>query len=294
MRMARARTWIALGLLLSAPMVRAQTAAQPATPTTPHHKRHKAPPPLVLPPLPPGPLRQLPMDQIPATPAKVGFENGLLTISAQNSTLGEILRDVHKLTGATIDVPPSSAANERVVVHLGPGAPRDVLAGLLNGSSFNYVMLGSNSDPSAVATVLLTAKPSVAGEPQTMAAVSQNVYQNSAPMPVAPTRFPGPGAIGQAFNQPANGPVATADADDKDDDADADDKDDKDDDSAQTPAQPGTQDVNAGTPQAQGDQPDPNAGPKTPQQIMDMLRRAQQPQPGGALPGAPQASPPDQ
>jgi hypothetical protein len=128
-----------------------------------------------------------------------------------------------------------------------------------------------------------------------MAAVSQNVYQNSAPMPVAPTRFPGPGAIGQTFNQPsANGPVATADADDKDDDADADDKDDKDDDAAQTPAQPGTQDVNAGTPQAQGDQPDPNAGPKTPQQIMDMLRRAQQPQPGGALPGAPQQSPPDQ
>jgi hypothetical protein len=297
MLMARARTWIALGLLLSAPllsplMVRAQTAPQPATSTPPHHKRHKAPPPLVLPPLPPGPLRQLPMDQIPATPAKVGFENGLLTISAQNSTLGEILRDVHKLTGATIDVPPSSAANERVVVHLGPGAPRDVLAGLLNGSSFNYVMLGSNSDPSAVASVLLTPKPSTAGEPQTMAAVTQNVYQNSAPMPVAPTRFPGPGAIGQTFNQPANGPVATADADDKDDDADADDKDDKDDDSAQTPAQAGTPDVNAATPQVQGDQPDPNAGPKTPQQIMDMLRRAQQP--GGALPGAPQPSPPDQ
>lgn len=288
--MTSARTSIAFGLLLASLMIRAQTAPQPATPTTPHPKHHKAQPPLVLPPLPPGPLRQLPMDQIPATPAKVGFENGLLTISAQNSTLGEILRDVRKLTGASIEIPQSSAANERVVAHLGPGAPRDVLAGLLNGSTFNYVMVGSSSDPAAVASVLLTPKASVAGEPQTVAAVSQNVYQNSNPMPVAPTRFPGSGMLGQNIAAVQPGQPASADADDKDDDADADDKDDKDDDSS-AQAQPAAvvqPDPNA----AQGDQPDPNAGPKTPQQIMEMLRRSQQP--GGALPGAPQQPPPDQ
>jgi hypothetical protein len=42
------------------------------------------------------------MDQLPPTPAKVSYQGGLLTISAQNSTLGEILRDVRRLTGASI------------------------------------------------------------------------------------------------------------------------------------------------------------------------------------------------
>jgi len=51
-----------------------------------------------------------------------------------------------------------------------PGAPRDVLAGLLNGSSFNYVMIGTSSDHTAVASVILTAKPS-SGDAQTAANV---------------------------------------------------------------------------------------------------------------------------
>jgi hypothetical protein len=99
-------------------------------------------------------------------PRRSAIKNGLLAISAQNSTLGEILRDVRRLTGASIDIPQGSGANERVVTSLGPGAPRDVLAGLLNGSSFNYVMLGSNSDPRAVSSVILTAKPSGRDKPR--------------------------------------------------------------------------------------------------------------------------------
>jgi len=43
-------------------------------------------------------------------------------------------------TGAEIEIP---SATERVVTHLGPGPARDVMADLLNGSRFNYVLLGS-------------------------------------------------------------------------------------------------------------------------------------------------------
>jgi hypothetical protein len=327
------RTWTALGLMLVAPILMtqglaaqslaAQAVADPgqasqsqssqsqasqnqpskavsksATPAVHHHKAHKKPAPLVLPPMPQGPLSQLPMDQIPATPAKVSFQNGLLSISAQNSTLGEILREVRKLTGASIDIPPGAGANERVVVHLGPGTPRDVLSGLLNGSSFNYVMLGSNTEPGAVATVLLTARPSVAGEVQTAANnTNMSVYQNGPAAPMPPMRFPGPGGFNQqnlAAAQQANGQQAAADADDKDDDAadadDKDDKDDKDEDQAQpVQAGPGQSTDSA---DANGQvQPDPNAGPKTPEQIMEMLRRSQQQQPG--MPG-PAQQPPQQ
>lgn len=305
------RKLIAAGFMLAAPAVLVPALlGQDAAPApsvaaapvaTPHHKSHKVQKPLVLPPLPGGPLSQLPMDQIPAAPAKVSFQGGLLTISAENSTLGEILRDVRQLTGASIEIPSGSAANERVVTSLGPGAPRDVLVGLLNGSSFDYVMLGSSSDPKAVSSVILTAKSPSTGETQTAAA-----YQ-STPVPVEPRVWPQvppnarPGPPNPIFNrsqvapqpgQPGNAQAAAED-DSKDDDQDAaDDSEDQ--------AQPVQPDVNGGNPSASQDQPQstdpsqPNAGPKTPEQILDMLRR-QQP-PGGPIttPQQPPQQPPQQ
>ena len=274
--------WTACGLLLAATVVFAQTSnppssEAPAAPPKPQHKlQHKkskkAEKPVVLPAMPGGPLRQLPMDQIPATPAKVTYEGGLLTISAQNSPMGEILRDVRKLTGASIDIPPhASAADERVITHIGPGTPRDVLVTLLNGSSFNYVMLGSDTDPAVVSNIILTSKTPPGGEPPTAVANS-----NPAPGVVMP---PHPVGAPQAFNpqgqqqqsvQPGGEVVDEGNTDEPaDDSANADDQ-----------AQP---DVNGGNAQEQQQQQDPNqpnAGPKTPEQILEMLRRPQQP--GGA------------
>jgi hypothetical protein len=231
------------------------------------------------------------MDQIPASPAKVSYQGGLLAISAQNSTLGEILRDVRKLTGASIDVPPGSGANERVVTHLGPGAPRDVLAGLLNGSSFNYVMLGSNSDPTAVTSVILMPKPSSPGDVQTAANVG---YQGN-PGAMPPNGFPPPHPFNpQVIPQPGNGQPgvgqpANAEGDDSKDEEDN--SDDSADDQAQVqPGQPGPPDANAQGQQQQPDPNQPNAGPKTPEQILEMLRRQQQP--GAAVIPPPQ--PPQQ
>ena len=292
---------MALGLLLAAPVLFAQTAlaqtapqsaATAAPPATPHHKSRKAQKPVVLPPLPSGPLSQLPMDQLPPTPAKVSYQGGLLTISAQNSTLGEILRDVRKLTGASIEIPQN--ANERVVTHLGPGAPRDVLAVLLNGSAFNYVMLGSSSDPTAVSSVILMAKPSSPGDVQT----AVNVFQsNTAPMPQngPPQPLPFRPPFQQA-GQPGVAQPANAEADDsKDDKDDEDSADDSADDQAQPPpgqpGQPAAAGANAQSQPAQPDPNQPNAGPKTPEQILEMLRRPPQP---GAPVMTPPTQPPDQ
>lgn len=111
-----------------------------------------------LPPLPSGPtgpVQAMPLDSIAAVPPQVTFEHNELTIVAPNSTLADILRAVHKSTGADIDVP---AAPERVVTRLGPGPARDVLADLLNGSRFNYVLLGAPGDQSALTRVVLVAK----------------------------------------------------------------------------------------------------------------------------------------
>ncbi len=85
------------------------------------------------------------------------YRNGELTIDSKNATLSQVLRSVQSQTGASLDLPPG-AASERVVATLGPGKPKDVLATLLNGSKFNYVILGESNNPGGVQKVILMAK----------------------------------------------------------------------------------------------------------------------------------------
>lgn len=269
--------------LVVAPLSAVYAVDQSTTPAqSAHHKSHKKPATFVLPPLPSGPLKQIPMDQLPAVAPRVTYQNGLLTIAAQNATLAEILHDVRNLTGASVDIP-QGGGGERVVAQLGPGAPRDVLAQLLNGTSFNYVMAGSTSDPNAVATVVLTSKPS-SGEVQTAANTPVNTFQQP-DEPMGPGRMPPPQPFRQqmmgAQGQPQPPPqvqVATAEEDTSDEDN-ADEKDDESD-QAQ-PVQPG---MPIPQPDAGAVDPNqPNAGPKTPEQILQMMRQGQ---PGGPPNGA--------
>jgi len=156
-------TWKSLirGLLIGAAaagMAGASFAAQQHTPTkavTRKAATKKAAPPVPLPSGPTGPMQPMPLDSIAAVPPQVTYQNNQLTIVAPNSTLGDILRAVRKQTGADIDVP---QAPERVVTHLGPGPARDVIAELLNGSRFNYVLLSSAGNDSVLTRVVLVAK----------------------------------------------------------------------------------------------------------------------------------------
>ena len=153
---------ILVGVLALPMAVRADTQ----TPHRTHSKKKNIPPP----PLPSGtqgPVPQVPLDAIPAIAPQVSYENGLLTIVAQNSTLGDILRGVRKHTSADIEIP--ATASERVVTHLGPAPAREVMAELLNGSRFNYILLGSPSDANALVRVVLVAKT-----PDAPAAQAQN------------------------------------------------------------------------------------------------------------------------
>jgi hypothetical protein len=156
-----------------------------ATQTT--HRVHKAkkqqPPPLPppLPSGPQGPVPQIPLDAIPAVAPQVSYQDGLLTIVAPNSTLGDILRSVRKHTAADIEIPP--AASERVVTRLGPGPAREVMAELLNGSRFNYILLGSPNDANALVRVVLVAKtgPDTPGSEPTQAGKSAPAQVAEAP-----------------------------------------------------------------------------------------------------------------
>lgn len=222
---------------------------------------------LVSTPAPSPPPVPATMAQLPSVPPQVTYQNGMLTIVAENSTLGDILREVHRSTGAAIEVPPN--ATDRVVAQIGPGPARDVLASLLNGSAFNYVMLGSASDPSTLASVMLTMKPTGPPEP------AANVYQPAQQQYVVnqPVMAPGQGPGGSVVQPAAGDDEADADEEDKDED------DSGNDDQSQNQA-------GNGVPNAQ-DGSQPNVGPKTPEQILEMLRQRQ----GQGVPGQPVPNP---
>jgi hypothetical protein len=226
-------------------------------------KKPVLPPP--LPSGPQGPVPQIPLDSIPAVAPQVIYQSGQLTILAPNSTLGDILRAIRKQTAAEIDIPAN--ANERVVTSLGPGSAREVVAELLNGSRFNYVLLGSPSDASLLTRVVLVAKtgPEVVGGPSQPQDQQPVIGQAGNPMPPP---------------QAAVNPAELQDAEATDDSA-------MDDNADQTPAEAEQQ---QGVPQEQ--QP---GGIKTPQQMLQEMQQrqlqmqqqmapGQPPIPGAALP----------
>lgn len=101
---------------------------------------------------PPRPLT--PEEMAPVAPT-VSYQGGELTIVSKNATLAQVLRSVQAKTGGSFDIPPT-ANNDRVVAQLGPGQPKDVLASLLNGSKFNYIILGAPNEPGSVQKLILT------------------------------------------------------------------------------------------------------------------------------------------
>jgi hypothetical protein len=96
-------------------------------------------------------------EQMPPQQPQVSYLNGQLLVVADNSTLADILSAISSQTGAVIEVPPGSGG-ERVAGRIGPGPARDVLAALLNGSQFDYIIVASLPNPTGVEHVILISK----------------------------------------------------------------------------------------------------------------------------------------
>jgi AMIN domain len=100
----------------------------------------------------------------PKPHVEVFFSRGLMSIHADSATLAEVLVEVRRKTGADIQIPPG-ADQEQVFSDLGPASARDVMSALLNGTRFNFVVVGSASDPNALRSLILTPKSGGASTP---------------------------------------------------------------------------------------------------------------------------------
>jgi len=141
-------------LLLSTAFVSAQSPSSPQTKKAPQAGANPA---ATEPAAPPPAQIWLPPVQAPQHVPVIAWDGKLLTIDADNSSLSDILLAIRSHTGASIEMP-GSTSRERIGIHLGPAPVREVLSSLLYGTDFNYVVLSSEDDETALGKVIITAR----------------------------------------------------------------------------------------------------------------------------------------
>lgn len=124
----------------------------------------------------------------PAEPATIVLTPGELTIKANNSSLAEILNQIAKTGGMSVDgLQKAGYIDQRIFGTYGPGQPREVLSRLLDGCGFNVIMLGSTPVGTPKTLSLSSRAPGGPTNPpaQSAAVQDQNYRENYAPTPTA-------------------------------------------------------------------------------------------------------------
>jgi len=145
---------------------------------------------------------------VPARPPlEVSFRDGLLKIHASKATLSEVLFAVQQRTGADISTPPG-AEQERVVADIGPAPAQEVLSRLLNGSSFNFLILNAVGDPKKLDRVILTPRVAGANVAQPVSPVTDDSAEDESPAAPLVTQ---PQPVGIPATQPPPPPAPRTD-----------------------------------------------------------------------------------
>jgi hypothetical protein len=198
------------------------TSNLPATPTT-------------APETPPVPLTP---SQRPPQRAQVTYADGTLSVTANNASLNQILRQIASETGMKIT---GGVTDERVFGQYGPDNLGQVLAALLDGTGSNMILVHHDGDTPS--ELILTARQGGPTPPNPNAAALNNRSEpeERSSEAMQPRRRAQP--EGNAVIPPAN---------------------------AEAP--------NGAAPPANSSQPDNPNGVKTPQQIYEQLQRMRQQQ----------------
>jgi hypothetical protein len=151
---------------------------------------------------------QLP-GQLQAKPLQIIYEDGELTIDADNVPLSEILSQVRKILGADIQIPPG-VAEQRMWVQFGPGPARRILRDLLDITDLDYVIQASETDQDGVLSVSLTARAKGSDSSVPANAVVAAVKRHPQQIVTAPVEYSEPEshAASEATTTSASEPVA--------------------------------------------------------------------------------------
>lgn len=159
----------------------------PSTPTGPEPLNNPTP-------VPPSLLDK------PALPATVKLNAGVLSVTANNSSLSDILRDLSSDSGMTID---GLNKDQRVFGVYGPGDPREILSELLDGAGYNFLMVGQ-TEAGMPREIVLTARTNAPlSPPEPSSRSDEDEGPMAAPMEdMAPTPQPAPPPAGDQPPRP--------------------------------------------------------------------------------------------
>lgn len=115
----------------------------------------------------------------------VSFRDGLLGIRANKVTLSEVLFAVQQRTGAQVSIA-AGAEQEIVAADIAPAPAPEVLARLLNGSRFNFLILSAANDPRQLDRVILTPRAEGAFMPLPPVQMQNDNAEDDAPGPPQP------------------------------------------------------------------------------------------------------------
>jgi hypothetical protein len=123
--------------------------------------------PVALPVTPPTTRQELPPTpaEMPSHPASVSYTNGMLDVSADNSSLVQILHEISLKTGMKIT---GGVTDERVFGQYGPAPAAQILNKLLDGTGSNMMLV--ESDGTSPAELILTSRQGGATPPNPNAA----------------------------------------------------------------------------------------------------------------------------
>jgi len=91
---------------------------------------------------------------MPPTPARIIYQNGLLSVESTNARLTDVLNGIRNKTG--IQFEGMQPGQDRVAGKFGPAPADEILVSILRGSRFDYVIIGSPENPGVVQRVILT------------------------------------------------------------------------------------------------------------------------------------------
>jgi hypothetical protein len=162
--------------------------------------------------------RPLTSEQTVRNPLQVFFEDGQLTITAENASLSDVLSELRARMGADFDLPANASGN-RIWAKLGPGPARRVVADLLSTTDLDYVIQASETDADGIKSILLTPRtkggaaegPGRAGQPP-MGTIRRLPLQNPSREEVPEQQNPVPAETPASSEAaPATPPVPSTD-----------------------------------------------------------------------------------
>ena len=128
-------------------------------------------------------------ERMVSKPPQITYDDGQLTIVAENSRLSEVMSALRAAMGADIDLP-ASVAGQRIWVRLGPGPARSVLRDLLDNTELDYVIQASDTDLEGIRSLSLTVRSKTAEQGVPGSRVARGTSRRELPVSSNPVEAP--------------------------------------------------------------------------------------------------------